>query len=187
LIDHRDVRIAEQNLLLQGSDSVSDPIPRRLSPIFVYGRVYIALVFKDPGLFGQSHKLNCRNGVFQNNAGALHTAASIHRLALDHHCLGSGWERSQRPHIDDHAEWEMHPSQNPRTLFVPCLEFSFRQVAAEGELISQVGLVFFVHCTYPFLAPDHVNGVGLARFGPSIRILKRHPTVSSLLPSQFQN
>jgi hypothetical protein len=75
-------------------------------------------------------------------------------LALDHQRLGSGWEWSQRPHIDDYAEWEMQPSQNTHTLLVPRLEFSFRHVAAEGELKSQVGLVYFVHCTYPFLAPD---------------------------------
>jgi len=135
---------------LGGNDSVSDPIPRLLRPILVYRRIYIALVLKDTGLFGQSHKLNCRDGVFQNNAGALHTAGSIHRLTLDHYRLGSGWEWGQRPHIDDYAEWKMHPSQNPRTLLVPRLEFSFRHVAAEGELKSQVGLVYFVHCTYPF-------------------------------------
>jgi hypothetical protein len=76
-------------------------------------------------------------------------------LALDHHRLRSDWEWGQRPHIDDYAEWEVHPSQNSRTLLVPRLEFSFRHVAAEGELKPQIGFLYFVHCAYPFVSPDH--------------------------------
>ena len=150
-------RLPSKTLLLRGGDSVSDPTPRHLSPIFVHRRIYIAFVLKNPGLSRQSHKLNCGNGVFQNDAGALHAAASIHRLALDHHRLGSDWEWSQRSHIDDYAEWEIHLSQNPRTLLVPRLEFSFRHVAAECELKPQIGFLYFVHCMYPFVALDHLN------------------------------
>jgi hypothetical protein len=142
---------------LRGRDSVSDPIPRLLLPIFVHRCVYVTLVPEYPGLFGQPHELNCRDGVFQNDAGALHTRAAIHRLAPNHHFLGFGRERSQSPHIDKYAEWDMDPGQNSRALLIPRLEFSFRHVAAEGELKSQLGLVYFVHV--PFLASERLNGL----------------------------
>ena len=92
------------NRSLRGSDSIFDPVPCLLQPIFMRRSIDIAFVLKDPGLSGQPHKLDCRDGVFQDDAGAFHATTVIHRLAPDHHFLGLGWKGSQCPHIDDYAE-----------------------------------------------------------------------------------
>jgi len=128
---------------------VFDPVPCFPQPVFVCRSIDVALVLKDPGVFGQPHKLDCRDGVVQDDAGALHATAAIHRLALDHYLLGLDWERSQRSHIDDYAEWSLRPRQRLLTLLIPPLEFSFRHLTTEGEMKSQIDLLYFVHMSTP--------------------------------------
>ena len=84
-----------------------DPISCFCKPISMRRSINVPLVLKDSGLSGQPHKLDCHDGVVQDDAGALHTVAAIHRLAPDHHSLSFDREWGQRPHIDDYAEWEL--------------------------------------------------------------------------------
>ena len=110
----------------------------------------VPLVLKDSGLSGQPHKLDCRYGVVQDDAGALHPTAAIHRLTPDHCSLGFDPEWSQRSHIDDYPKWGLLPCQNLLTIFVPLLHFIFRHIATEGEIKSQIGLFDFIHLSTHF-------------------------------------
>ena len=113
-----------------------DPISCFCKPISMRRSIDVPLVLKDSGQSGQPHKLDRRDGVVQDDAGALHTVAAIHRLAPDHHFLSFDRQWGQCPHIDDYAEWGLLPCQNLLTLRVPLLDFSFRDVATEGEIES---------------------------------------------------
>jgi hypothetical protein len=91
---------------------VHDPVPRFVQPLFVFRSIDIALVLKDSGLSGQPHELDSCDGVLQDDAGALHATAVIHRLSLDHHSLGVGWRWCKRSHIDNYTEWTILSGQN---------------------------------------------------------------------------
>src|ERR1700722_1195070 len=125
-----------QLLSCGGGDSVHDPVPCFVQPLFVFRSIDIALVLKDSGLSGQPHKLDCRDGVLQNDAGALHATAVIHRLSLDHHYLGVGWQWCKRSHIDDYTEWARLSGQNLLAFLVPFLKFGFCHETAKREIKS---------------------------------------------------
>ena len=53
-----------------------DPIFCFSEPVSMLRSGDVPLVLKYPGLSGQPHKLNCRDGVVQDDAGALHTVTA---------------------------------------------------------------------------------------------------------------
>ena len=144
-VDKKTLGCCGECFLRRGSNGVLDPIPCFLQPISMRGCIDIALELKDPRVFSKPHKLDLRDGVVQDNAGALHPMASIHRLTQDHYFLGLGRERRQCPHVDDYAEGYPPPAQGLFTFLVPFLEFRFRNAAAELEEKSQIDGLYFVH------------------------------------------
>jgi len=124
---------------------VPDPISRSCKPVSMLRSVDVTLKFKDSGLSCQPHKLDCRDGIVQDHAGAFHATAAIHRLAPYHYFLGFDREWSQRPHVDDYTKGGLLPYESLLTLRVPLLDFIFRHIASEGEIKSKIGFVYFVH------------------------------------------
>jgi len=139
----------------RGGDTLFYPSPSFLQPLFVRGSVDIPLVLKDAGLLGESHKLDCRDSVLQDDAGALHPPAAIHLLTPNHHFLSIGRQWGQRSHVNDHAEWSVAPCENLVALLVPLLKLRFSYFAAKGEIKSQIGLVYFVHRPTLLIASDY--------------------------------